>query len=670
MYGFVNYAIELLVLQNFGEEVWKKIKKQADLDMDGQFLVRQIYDDSITYDIVTAAEKVLEVPASDILEMFGKMFLDFCQESGYDRILRVLGATTRDFLQNLDALHDHLGTIYPGMTAPSFRCSTRKEDGAIILHYYSERPGLECIVIGIVKAVAKNLHGMQVQVEIYKCRKELGDHVQFLIKEEAETSNHDICDKSDDEAENHDDTESYISPMTFCNVFPFHIMFDRNMKIHQAGSSIARILPQMGDGDRRVPELFTMVRPHMDFTFDTILAHINTVYILETVSGDHEYYEDMNDEDKKPENDLPVIPEHYNKLRLKGQMIYVPETDLMMRGLYLSDIPIHDATRDLVLLSEQFEAEYKLTRDLEVMNDKLQSTYRELENEKKKTDGQDKHKHSRRGLYLSDIPIHDATRDLVLLSEQFEAEYKLTRDLEVMNDKLQSTYRELENEKKKTDGLLYSVLPPTVANELRHGRPVPPRKFPKVTLLFSGIVGFSDLCALNSESTGARIVVDILNRLYSAIDSLTESDKHKNIYKVETVGDKYMAVSGLPEPCDEHAKCIAKLSLDMVRVAEGIMTPTGQSLKLTIGIHSGEVVTGVIGLRTPRYCLFGNTVNLTSRTETTGEPGVINVSEDAYGCLQEKINIDRRFKFTYRGPVNMKGKSTPMKVWILSEEEG
>ena len=92
----------------------------------------------------------IEIPANEILEMFGRMFFEFCQDSGYDTILQVLGATTKDFLQNLDALHDHLATIYPGMKAPSFRCSERI-DGSLILHYYSEREGLEHIVIGIVK---------------------------------------------------------------------------------------------------------------------------------------------------------------------------------------------------------------------------------------------------------------------------------------------------------------------------------------------------------------------------------------------------------------------------------------------------------------------------------------------------------------------------------------
>lgn len=127
------------------------IRKEANVEMEGSFLQRIIYEDEMTYRLIGAAETVLKTPANDILEMFGRMFFEFCQESGYDKILKILGATPRDFLQNLDALHDHLATIYPGMRAPSFRCTERPEDGALILHYYSERPGLEYIVIGIVK---------------------------------------------------------------------------------------------------------------------------------------------------------------------------------------------------------------------------------------------------------------------------------------------------------------------------------------------------------------------------------------------------------------------------------------------------------------------------------------------------------------------------------------
>ncbi|PSN51153.1 Guanylate cyclase soluble subunit beta-1 [Blattella germanica] len=539
LYGFVNYALELLVVKTFGDETWERIKKDAEVQMEGQFLVRQIYEDEITYNLIHAAVDVLQLPANAILELFGKMFFEFCQDSGYDKILQVLGATPRDFLQNLDALHDHLGTLYPGMRAPSFRCTERPEDGALVLHYYSDRPGLEHIVIGIVKTVASKLHGTEVEVEILKTKEEC-DHVQFLITElsgPGKVSRPEIA-----EIETQICIEPKVSPATFCRVFPFHLLFDRNLRVVQTGSTVARVMPRVTRPGCRITDILDTVRPHLELTFENILSHINTVYVLKTKSGV------MQTEHQDGASE-------FSYLRLK--------------------------------------------------------------------------KTPQRGLYISDIPLHDATRDLVLMSEQFEADYKLTRNLELLTDKLQQTYRELDGEKQKTDRLLYSVLPISVANELRHERPVPAKRYDCVTLLFSGIVGFTKYCATNTDSKGAMKIVRMLNQLYTAFDVLTDPKKNPNVYKVETVGDKYMAVSGLPEPCQTHARCMARLALDMMDLVKEVQVD-GEPVKITIGIHSGEVVTGVIGHRMPRYCLFGNTVNLTSRTETTGEPGRINVSEDAY----------------------------------------
>ncbi|XP_074650811.1 guanylate cyclase soluble subunit beta-1-like [Tubulanus polymorphus] len=600
MYGFVNHALELLVIRKFGVETWEEIKQQAGLTMDGNFIVRLVYDDALSYDLVSAASKVLNIPANDILELFGVKFFDFCQESGYDKVLKVLGATTRDFLQNLDALHDHLQTIYPGMRAPSFRCTEREEDGATILHYYSERAGLEPIVVGLVKAITKKLHGKNVKCEILKQKGDDCDHVQFLILEEGDDGS---GMKNDlDAFEDTLSKEPKISPATFARCFPFHIMFDEDMIIQQAGTAISRIVPRVNDGFT-VNELFDMVRPVMDLTFKTILSHINTVFVLRTKDG-------ITSSDP----DVTTSTEDA-KMRLKGQMIYLPESDCMLFLCSPSVVTLDDLRR--------------------------------------------------RGLYLSDIPIHDATRELVLLSEQFEAEYKLTQKLEILTDQLQQTHKELENEKGKTDNLMYSILPPSVANELRHQRPVAPNKFENVTIMFSGIVGFSEFCTKNSDPNGAMRIVRLLNDIYTKFDEKLNPKENPNVYKVETVGDKYMVVSGLPEPCEDHARCIARLSLDLMDISNTITDDEGQRITITIGIHSGEVVTGVIGKRMPRYCLFGNTVNLTSRTETTGHKGAINISEFAYSALQQTNNYDASFKFEFRGEVSMKGKKTPMKVWLL-----
>ncbi|KAL1399622.1 hypothetical protein pipiens_008061 [Culex pipiens pipiens] len=534
--------------------------------MEGQFLVRQIYEDDITYNLIEAAVAILNIPAGDILELFGKTFFEFCQDSGYDKILQVLGATPRDFLQNLDALHDHLGTLYPGMRAPSFRCT--ETDGQLVLHYYSERPGLEHIVIGIVKAVASKLHGVDVEIKIIRrkgdpiddkpksappvqpvptpipvvpaaatptvvdnrpvpifisadpaaaelanlggpvtaatspAKVELYDHFQFLI---TEISGPKTPTRRSEEKEQQADFQlvakaPMISPTTFCKVFPFHLMFNRDLIIVQAGRSVSRVIPKISEKNCHLLTIFEAVRPHLQMSFGNILSHINTIYVLKTKSG------------------VMSISERY--LRLKGQMMYIPESDLILFQCYPSVMNLDDLTK--------------------------------------------------KGLHISDIPLHDASRDLVLLSEKFEAEYKLTTNLEILTDKLQQTYRDLESEKSKTDRLLYSVLPKTVANELRHQRPVPPKRYDSVTLMFSGIVGFGQYCAVNTDAEGAMKIVKMLNELYTIFDELTDSKSNSNIFKVETVGDKYMAVSGLPDECENHAKCIARLALDMMDMARNV----------------------------------------------------------------------------------------------------
>ncbi|KAK0077369.1 hypothetical protein PV326_010091, partial [Microctonus aethiopoides] len=149
---------------------------------------------------------------------------------------------------NLDALHDHLGTLYPGMRAPSFRCTERPEDGALVLHYYSDRPGLEHIVIGIVKTVAKKLHGTDVDMQILKTKEEC-DHVQFLI---TDTSSPGVTTKPMiAELE----TLSIGNPATFCRVFPFHLMFDRDLTIIQTGCTITRVIPRITSGKCKLNDI-------------------------------------------------------------------------------------------------------------------------------------------------------------------------------------------------------------------------------------------------------------------------------------------------------------------------------------------------------------------------------------------------------------------------------
>lgn len=159
------------------------------------------------------------------MEGFGEMFFELCRESGYEKILQVLGPTPKDFFQNLDALHDHLGTIYPGMRAPSFRCTERKENGGLILHYYSERDGMEHFIIGLVKSVGRHLHNQELDVTILKDKSKGLDHVQFLVLERVKSPSKITADLKAKTEQPFPDLspESKISPLTFSRVFPFHL---------------------------------------------------------------------------------------------------------------------------------------------------------------------------------------------------------------------------------------------------------------------------------------------------------------------------------------------------------------------------------------------------------------------------------------------------------------
>lgn len=155
----------------------------------------------------------------------------------------------------------------------------------------------------------------------------------------------------------------------------------------------------------------------------------------------------------------------------------------------------------------------------------------------------------------------------------------------------------------------------TIVDQLKVGKTVIPETFTSVTIYFSDIVGFTSLSA---QSTPIQIV-KLLNDLYTMFDEiLSEYD----VYKVETIGDAYMVASGLPiRNGQNHAREIARMSLRLLSKVKSFRMDhrPEEQLKLRIGMHTGPCVTGVVGLKMPRYCLFGDTVNTASRMESTGE---------------------------------------------------
>ena len=221
---------------------------------------------------------------------------------------------------------------------------------------------------------------------------------------------------------------------------------------------------------------------------------------------------------------------------------------------------------------------------------------------------------------------------------------------------------ELRLEQERSEALLAEILPTKVREDLKQGKEIEPETFDCVSIFFSDIVGFTAIASASSPLE----VVALLNRLYVAFDA--KISKH-GVYKVETIGDAYMIASGLPtRNGDEHAAEIANTALSLLATVNTFAIPhmPNKQLQLRIGLHSGPVVAGVIGLKMPRYCLFGDTVNTASRMESGGMALRIHLSENTQ-LLLEKTHKGL-YHLECRGNIEVKGKGSMRTFWLTGRD--
>uniref|UniRef100_A0A0K0F3E9 Guanylate cyclase n=1 Tax=Strongyloides venezuelensis TaxID=75913 RepID=A0A0K0F3E9_STRVS len=231
-----------------------------------------------------------------------------------------------------------------------------------------------------------------------------------------------------------------------------------------------------------------------------------------------------------------------------------------------------------------------------------------------------------------------------------------------LEQEVEERMKELVEEKKKADILLYRMLPKTVADKLKLGQTVQPESFESVTIFFSDVVSFTTLC---SKSTPLQVVT-LLNELYTTFDAIIDEN---GVFKVETIGDGYLCVSGLPvRNGNEHAKHVADMSFGFLKSLKTFKIPhmPNDKLNIRIGMHTGPVVAGVVGLTMPRYCLFGDSVNIASRMESNSKPGRIQISIESNRYLTEIIG---GYKTEPRGEVIVKGQGVMQTFWLLTGEE-
>ena len=222
---------------------------------------------------------------------------------------------------------------------------------------------------------------------------------------------------------------------------------------------------------------------------------------------------------------------------------------------------------------------------------------------------------------------------------------------EELENRVEIRTAELRKEKERSEQLLLNILPVKIADRLQRAES-PTEYFEEVTVLFADIVGFTSLSA---QMEPMQLVAG-LNQIFSAFDELTEK---YGVEKIKTIGDAYMVVGGLPIASEDHARAIADMALEMQHYMKTIPNNLGSSLQIRIGINTGPVIAGVIGIKKFIYDLWGDAVNVASRMESHGKPGYIQVTETTYSRLKDLYVLEPR------GTISIKGRGEMITYWLI-----
>ena len=252
-------------------------------------------------------------------------------------------------------------------------------------------------------------------------------------------------------------------------------------------------------------------------------------------------------------------------------------------------------------------------------------------------------------VYAASIGFILVVAFLVYAVNRLKITRRQKKTIENQKEEVDKAYVNLNIEKAKGEELLLNILPEEIADELKEKGAADAKLMDNVTVLFTDFKGFTEL----SEKLSAKDLVSEINTCFSAFDRIMDT---YHVEKIKTIGDAYMAAGGLPVPNDTHALDVIHAALDihsfMLNLAEEKKRKGEPFFEIRIGVHTGPVVAGIVGVKKFQYDIWGDTVNTASRMESSGGVGKVNVSTSTYELIKDNPNFD----FESRGEIEAKGK--------------
>ncbi|KAK7865585.1 hypothetical protein R5R35_010116 [Gryllus longicercus] len=663
MYGMLLESVQHFIQLEYGEDAWRRVREAAGCPWP-VFSTHQVYPDPLIPALAAACAQELGSSEEFFMRFFGRCFVRYFSNFGYDLLIRASGRYFCDFLQSVDDLHQQMRFTFPRMKSPSMYLAAVDAGGAELV-YRSARQGFTQYFMGQLLQIAEDFYGFQLGLTLLEetitegaSRLPGARRVQVRLRLSFDNGAY-VRARAEGARAVRSLALPAVPARALLALFPFGLVLGRGggsragPRVLAAGDKLRDVSP--GLEGRPARERFRLRRPKgVPFTFDDLLLLHAVTFELELLrvpvpveddddddgsssgaaasaasaggddagggeGGGGGGGEEADDEaDEAPAGPPPRLDarrgsQGQRAILLRGQMRHVPDIDAIV--FFCSP----------------------LINNLD-----------ELPN---------------MGLYLNDLNLHGLSREMVLKGWQHCSRLELLFErAEERSGALERSLRLLDRWKRRGDELLYSMIPRPVADRLRSGGGDPLdtcQAFEAVSVLFCELEGLRA-----GGLQGAMDAVTSMNAAFSCFDELTD---HFGVYKVETVGSVYMAVSGAPEPepGHAHARRVADLALALLRRVRALALPSGAadgtSLEVRIGLHSGPVAAGVVGLKVPRYCLFGDTVNTAARMQTTSMAGRVHASADTCALLPQG-----RYCVECRGLVSVKGKG-PMRTFWVSE---